>query len=59
MLLDEVNREIISHDEVIDAVIYPFSYFYGKDDVAVRNFSKNYRFIRLLQIRAYSLKQEP
>ncbi len=25
MLLDEVNREIISHDEVIDAVIYPFS----------------------------------
>ncbi|WP_153046885.1 glycosyltransferase family 2 protein, partial [Streptococcus suis] len=28
--LDEINREIILHDEVIDAVIYPFSYFYGK-----------------------------
>ncbi|HFI0055180.1 TPA: glycosyltransferase family 2 protein [Streptococcus suis] len=38
--LDEINREIISHDEIIDAVIYPFSYFYGKDDVAVRNFSQ-------------------
>ncbi|MGQ7339300.1 glycosyltransferase family 2 protein [Streptococcus suis] len=46
--LDEINREIISHDEVIDAVIYPFSYFYGKDDVAVRNFSKKLPFHQVI-----------
>ncbi|HFR3478431.1 TPA: glycosyltransferase family 2 protein, partial [Streptococcus suis] len=46
--LDEINREIILHDEVIDAVIYPFSYFYGKDDVAVRNFSKKLPFHQVI-----------
>ncbi|MBL6514347.1 glycosyltransferase family 2 protein [Streptococcus suis] len=36
--LDEINDELHSHEEVVDAVIYPFSYWYGNADIRVRDF---------------------
>ncbi|RRR57787.1 glycosyltransferase family 2 protein [Streptococcus suis] len=36
--LDEINEELHSHEEVVDAVIYPFSYWYGNADIRVRDF---------------------
>ncbi|HFR3400614.1 TPA: glycosyltransferase family 2 protein, partial [Streptococcus suis] len=36
--LDEINNELHSHEEVVDAVIYPFSYWYGNADIRVRDF---------------------
>lgn len=36
--LDEINEELNSHEEVVDAVIYPFSYWYGNADIRVRDF---------------------
>ncbi|MQK16883.1 glycosyltransferase family 2 protein, partial [Escherichia coli] len=34
----EINEELHSHEEVVDAVIYPFSYWYSNADIRVRDF---------------------
>ncbi|MFX3874772.1 glycosyltransferase family 2 protein, partial [Streptococcus suis] len=36
--LDEINEELHSQEEVVDAVIYPFSYWYCNADIRVRDF---------------------